>query len=245
MMKIFVITTIISLILVIGLLLLTNSFPSGSYSSDSYVILWFFVILSIVFGLIAGTYKYNKLKKESGVDNEKKLSAKEEFKIQIENYDNLGITKSSRGKASLVMGFFIILTCVFAFLGVFSMTDALGALIIYVPLTYFVYKGYRWAIIGTMIMWTLDKIYQIGQAAGGKSIIGIIFWWIFLISLLYQALDIENQRVKIKNKIKDTIKEDTNAEVKNNNIGKLFCSNCGKELLTGGKFCKYCGKQLN
>jgi len=177
----FVITTGISLVLAVGILLLTDLYPSRPYTSDSFVVLWFFGFLAIIFGLIAGTYQYNKLKKESGISVEK-LSDEEELEIQVENYNNLGITKSNKGQATLFLGVVIIFSIALGIFDVTPLSDVLYSLIIYIPLTFFIYKGHRWAMYLGIILWTLEKGYQLFYSSHGKGsviIVGIILFAFF------------------------------------------------------------------
>jgi len=246
----FVITTGISLVLVVGLLLLTNLYPSRPYTSDSFVVLWFFGFLAIIFGLIAGTYQYNKLKKESGVYSEKKLSDEDDFKNQVENYHSLGITKSVRGQLAV---FFLVMLVVSLLIGYFSVSyfsfeDVLYSFIIYIPLAYFIYKGHRWAMIVMIIMWTLEKGYQlVATTPVGRLGILTLVWWYIVVAYLYKAIKIENARRK---------KEREDIEKKSENIQPAyadiiasednhFCPSCGKEVNYKGSFCKFCGNKMN
>lgn len=234
--KWFSITTIISFVSILGLLLITDSVDFSS--PDGSMFLWFFGGLSVVFGLITGAYKHNKFKKEKGTDVNEKISAEEELEIQVRDYENLSITKSKKGQAVLAIGFFVCLTLIFAFFDIVPMFDALAATIVYGVLSIFIYKGHRWAMVSAMLMWTLDKGYQIIQMEG-KGAIGVFFWWLFLMSLLYQAITVENDRIKSKNKTRGY---EFN---KNDSRKTFFCSGCGKELSTEVNFCKFCGKKLN
>ncbi len=195
--KAFIITTAIFLTLVIVIFLLTDSFPFGSLSSDSYLIFWPFVFLSVLFGLIAGTYKYNKLKKENGIEEE--LSDEEKFKIQVENYENLSLTKSNRGKASLFLGVVILISIAFGIFDVTPIGDVLYSLIIYIPLVFFIYKGHRWAMYSGIVLWTLEKGYQIFSLnVDGREFIVILLWWLWFVILLYSAIKVENERERKK-----------------------------------------------
>jgi hypothetical protein len=192
----FVITTAISLVLAVGILLLTDLYPSRPYTSDSFVVFWFFGFLAIIFGLIAGTYQYNKIKKESGISVEK-LSDEEELEIQVENYNNLGITKSNKGQATLFLGACIVLSIALGIFDVVPLSDVLYSLIIYIPLTFFVYKGYRWAMYLGIILWTLEKGYQLFYSSHGiGSVITIFSFWLWLVTILYSAIQVENERKK-------------------------------------------------
>jgi len=231
--KWFAITMITSLVSIIILLSTTGLVDFNS--SDGGMFLWFFGIFSVVLGLIAGVYKYNKFKKEKGIDVNEEISAEEEFEIQVKDYDSLSITKSKRGQAVLAISFFVCLTLIFAFFDVVPMLDALVAVIVYGILSIFIYKGHRWAMVSTMFMWTLDKGYQMIQLEG-KVIIGVFFWWLFLMSLLYSSILIENSRRKNVNK-------KNSKDVQKKIFNEQYCSECGNKISKSSKFCKYCGKK--
>lgn len=241
----FVITTGISLVLAVGLLLLTDLYPSRPYTSDSFVVFWFFGFLAIIFGLISGTYQYNKLKKESGVVTEK-LSDEEELEIQVENYNNLGITKSNKGQATLFLGVVIVLSIALGIFDVTPMSDVLYSLIIYIPLMFFIYKGHRWAMYLGIVLWTLEKGYQLFYSSNVKmsGIIVIFSFWLWLVTILYSAIQVENERKKRAGIKKQS--ENTQSYHSERNIleGKYFCSGCGKEINYKGSFCKFCGKKI-
>ena len=241
----FVVTTAISLVVAVGLLLLTDLYPSRPYTSDSFVVLWFFGFLAVIFGLISGTYQYNKLKKESGIGNEKKLSDKEEFEIQVENYNSLGITKSNKGQASLFLGAVIIISIAFGIFDLTPLSDVLYGLIIYIPLIFFIYKGHRWAMYLGIILWTLEKGYQLLYSSQGKGSVIVIFsLWLWLVTILYSAIQVENERKKrmgIKKESENTQPDHSETRVLE---GKHFCSDCGKEINYRGNFCKFCGSKI-
>ena len=240
----FVITTGISLVLAVGILLLTDLYPSRPYTSDSFVVLWFFGFLAIIFGLIAGTYQYNKLKKESGISVEK-LSDEEELEIQVENYNNLGITKSNKGQATLFLGVVIIFSIALGIFDVTPLSDVLYSLIIYIPLTFFIYKGHRWAMYLGIILWTLEKGYQLFYSSHGKgSVIMVFSLWLWLVTILYSAIQVENERKKRAGIKKQSENTQSHHSERNISEGKYFCSSCGKEINYKGNFCKFCGNKI-
>ena len=241
----FVITTGISLVLAVGLLLLTDLYPSRPYTSDSLVVFWFFGFLAIIFGLIAGTHTYNKLRKESGVQDKKILSNEEELEIQVESYNNLGITKSNKGQATLFLGVVIVISIALGIFDVTPLSDVLYSLIIYIPLTFFIYKGHRWAMYLGIILWTLEKGYQLLYLSHGKgSVIMIFSLWLWLVTILYSAIQVENERKKRAGIKKQSENTQPYHSERNVSEGKYFCSGCGKEINYKGSFCKFCGKKI-
>lgn len=242
--KVFAITAVVSMVLAIGILALTDSFPFCSYSSDSCMMLCIFVFLAILFGLIAGTYKYDKLKKESGVDNGKELSAEDKLEIQVENYNDLGITESSRGQASLFFGIVSVISIIFGIFNIVSLMDVLYDLIIFIPLIFFIYRGHRWAMYLGIVLWTLGKWYQIFSLNSKGTIVAIFVWWLWFVVILYNAIKVENKRKKRKNVEKKAENIESAYEDKSVLESKFFCPSCGKEINYKGKFCKFCGNKL-
>lgn len=166
-----------------------------------------------------------------------------EFENQVNNYHSLKITKSIRGEltvffivvmiASLILGFF-------EFMGTFE--DALYGLIIYIPLTLFIYKGHRWAMVSMIVVWTVEKGYQLVMLNGKFGLLTFI-WWIMVVSYLYKAIKIENaRRRKEKNENQAVGHEVAPAHAFSHTA--LFCSACGKQIALSSSFCKYCGKKI-
>src|SRR5579859_1430765 len=89
----------------------------------------------------------------------------EELKNQVENYDTLPVTKSSRGIAALtIIGLLAFSFLIVVGLNLFisdspiSYSDVLWSLVLYVPLIYFVYRGHMWATVALAAWYTVDKL---------------------------------------------------------------------------------------
>jgi hypothetical protein len=74
--------------------------------------------------------------------------------------------------------------------------DAVYGAIIYLPLAFFIWKGHRWAMIAMMILWTIEKGYQVYATAGESSPIIAIIWWAIFMSYFVNAFKIELARKK-------------------------------------------------
>lgn len=116
------------------------------------------------------------------------------MKTQVENYKSLKITESYRGISALLILGSMVLTVLLAKFGAISY-DAVYSSIIYVPLAYFIYKGHKWALIVIMILWTLEKGYQL--YSGGTSVIVPIIWWSIFMNYFFNALKVELARKKL------------------------------------------------
>jgi len=197
------------------------------------------------------TKKQNK-KKSQSIFWDWKIDA-EDFKNQIENYNSLKITESYRGVAVLIMSGLLAFSLIMGFFGFFGLstdtTSIIFTIIIYTPILFFTYKGHRWAIILLMILWTLEKsfqLYQLGQNSNGSSIIWMspIIWWLIIMPNFWKALKVENERIK-KQQTKTGAYIQENQKTEEVDNPKSFCSNCGNAVSQSGHFCKFCGNKIN
>lgn len=122
--------------------------------------------------------------------------SEEDMKTQVENYDKLKITESYRGISALLILGSMILTAVLAKLDVVSFDAVYGA-IIYLPLAFFIWKGHRWAMIAMVVLWTVEKGYQVYESAGVSSPIVPIIWWAIFMGYFVNAFRVEIARKKI------------------------------------------------
>src|SRR6185436_1876455 len=103
---------------------------------------------------------------------------KDELENQVANYSTLGWGKSYRKQVVGIMIFFLAMSLLLSLTGLYaSLSDFLLSLIIYVPVLIFIYKGHPWAIITLMILWTLEKGYQLisGEPASAAAV--LFFWY--------------------------------------------------------------------
>jgi uncharacterized membrane protein len=158
-----------------------------------------------------------------------------EYNLQVSQYHSLAIYKSYRGIAVLFFIFSLVLTMMVSlFSELFSPEDVLFSFIIYAPILYFIYKGYRGAMILMMVLWIIEKIVGAVLYRGGG-----ISWIIFLIigiQILWKAIRVENLRKKEKI-VKIPVR---NPGVR---IG-IFCGQCGNQNNENNKFCSDCGNKL-
>jgi hypothetical protein len=66
-------------------------------------------------------------------------------------------------------------------------------------LSLFINLGHRWAMIGAMVLWTLEKTFVVlvglGPAhRGAPLVVGQLIWWCIYMHAFYFALRIEQQR---------------------------------------------------
>ena len=114
------------------------------------------------------------------------------------------------------------LTIVFAILS-WMPKESLLALIIYLPLAYFIYRGKKWAVVAIMIVWTLDKFTQ--MAVDPSFIKSLFFWWIaFMFPFLGAFIEISDKQKALRNILKNKKLEHSNLAgiVENNNKSILL-----------------------
>jgi hypothetical protein len=200
--------------------------------------------------ILCGAALYYDWQKRKRLDSEKISQAQvnrqnifswkvsgEELKYQVENYDKLTITESYRGIAAIIISALIGLSVLLYYiLGFYSPDIGVAIeLLIYLVGAILIYKkGYRWAIIGVMILWTMDKAAQMYDVvSSGQSVgwLGIIIWWFILMPYLYKALKVENARRK------------KSVATRQANKGS-FCSKCGNALDDDSVFCAKCGAKV-
>lgn len=123
-----------------------------------------------------------------------KVSDKD-LKNQVENYQSLKITESYRGVAALLILASMALTVILVQFGVVE-SDAVYGAIIYLPIAFFIWKGHRWAMIAMMILWTIEKGYQLYASIGVTTPIVPIIWWSIFMHYFYNAYKVEAARRK-------------------------------------------------
>ena len=114
-----------------------------------------------------------------------------ELRRQVQEYDQLPVTQSYRGIASLLTVFSGAITIVAALAG-WVAPNALWGLIIYFPLAWFIYRGHRWAILAMMALWTFEKGYQVWVRFPAG--IGAILFWIIFMKYYLGAFGVERAR---------------------------------------------------
>ena len=120
----------------------------------------------------------------------------EDLKIQVDNYQLLKITQSYRGVACMLLLFSVALTTFLVMINSVDTSALLDAAVL-LMFAFFIYKGYKWAILGAMLLWTYEKGYQLIQSTTNQSspIIPII-WWSTYMAAFYAAFKVEQLRSK-------------------------------------------------
>ncbi len=116
-----------------------------------------------------------------------KLLEDENVANQVENYNTLKFIRSYRYRACLLL----LLLAAWDLVAAISNVGSLIGVFLWLILAFFIYKGYRWAIITAMILWTLGEVTLLVE-----GYLGNIFWWWLCIGALWAALEVENVRHK-------------------------------------------------
>jgi hypothetical protein len=125
----------------------------------------------------------------------------DELQKQIEQYDTLPLSQSARGQSVICLLIAALLTTIMV---IFFNFDKAGFIdvVISLILSFFIFKGYKWAIIMAMILWTLGKFLLLIDTSMTKRIsinpLLQIVWWALFMHYFYLAFKVERLRAKMK-----------------------------------------------
>jgi hypothetical protein len=127
--------------------------------------------------------------------------SEDEIRYQIDNYDSLKFTKSYRGMSVICLGYVVVSTLLMSVLNN-NLSDIYVMIQFIIPvfLSIFIYKGYKWSIITTMIWWSIEKMYQlytIMDSSPSNSIVAPLFYWYFFIGIFYRTFTVEKHKTGI------------------------------------------------
>jgi hypothetical protein len=118
--------------------------------------------------------------------------------LQVEEYETLGFFKSMRGISVCCLVFSMALTAALIAWGVADFW-AIADIAIFVVLAAFIYFGHRWAMVGAMILWTVEKLTSIADGLEGAqpgTLVGQVIWWCIFMHAFYFAFRVEQERRK-------------------------------------------------
>ena len=116
-----------------------------------------------------------------------------EIDEQARLYDTIGFRGSWRGWAALCLAFSGSVTLAIVALstgGAFS-PDYIDVAVMAV-LGVFIFLGHRWAMIGAMIVWTIEKFFII--AMNPYMAVTSLIWWALYMHVFYSAFRVEQRR---------------------------------------------------
>lgn len=114
-----------------------------------------------------------------------------EIDEQARLYDTIGFWNSWRGWAVLCLAFSALVTLLMVAVRAASL-DSLVDVAIMAVLGLFIYLGHRWAMIGAMIVWTIEKVFII--AMNPYMVVTSLIWWALFMHVFYSAFRVEQRR---------------------------------------------------
>lgn len=121
---------------------------------------------------------------------------KDELTRQVHGYKTLDIWHASRKIAAVALWFSSALTILLILFANWDSSALLDvALMLFV--SFFIYRGYRWAMIAAMIYWTFAKFYGLFESYGAGSTPSpfvAIIWWAIFMHAFYEAYKVEQLR---------------------------------------------------
>lgn len=115
----------------------------------------------------------------------------QELQEQDNKYSELKVTESYRGRAFLVVLAFSLISIVYGI--VVNVPSAFITGLLVTLLALFIYKGFRWAMLLVMIIWTIEKATTFLSSPWVS-----IFLWVLVMGSLFKAWKLEgvrNQRI--------------------------------------------------
>ncbi|OGE74344.1 MAG: hypothetical protein A3I07_02740 [Candidatus Doudnabacteria bacterium RIFCSPLOWO2_02_FULL_42_9] len=116
--------------------------------------------------------------------------SEDEIRIQVDKYNDLKFRQSYRGISVILLILSLIITLIGFLRGSIDVMTAGLALVIYLPLAYFIFKGKKAAMIIALVIITLDKAYQISQVPNPF----ILVWWAIFAIYLSRSYLVEKSR---------------------------------------------------
>jgi hypothetical protein len=120
-----------------------------------------------------------------------------ELEEQVSEYNDLPVYVAARGLSLLLLLFSAAMTVAVIYIGQLEPIGLVDAALMSV-LGLFIYFGHRWAIILTMLFWTLEKAVMViepvlsGTVASPMSNpVTHMFWWAVYMHAFYLAFRVE------------------------------------------------------
>lgn len=124
----------------------------------------------------------------------------DEIDDQAKEYEELNLFQSARGVAVLCLALSIAITWGLIWVGwrgvnAWSLLD----IAVMVVLGLFIWRGHRWAMLGAMLFWTIEKIVSVqnlieDKPANAVSFVIVLIWWCFYMHAFWTAYRVERRR---------------------------------------------------
>ena len=191
-LKSFLMSGIVCLLLLLSFFYTIGSFENGA--SDAVIVsLFSAAVIAAIYTYFKHFYrKINSPEAEEERNRQKAARAEAEameLEDQVKNYNNLGVAKSYRKQAAIVILLVIGLSILLG--SEESAKYVVYESLLYIPLAYFVFKGHRWAMFVVFILLTLNYLFRIAEVGFSLS---MVFYWGIIGIPLFRAIQVENRR---------------------------------------------------
>ena len=115
----------------------------------------------------------------------------EELAKQIQEYHTLDVFRSARQLSSVLLLVSCLIT--YAFISFQRLSPSAWVDIIIMGFfSFFCFQGKKWAFLGAMLIWTLEKVFAI--ATNPSSTVIQVIWWAIYMNVFYLAYMVEKER---------------------------------------------------
>ena len=120
----------------------------------------------------------------------------DEVRWQIAGYDTLRVWQSARGTSALLCLLTVVVTTLLGGFMRMSSNEITIEAVIWITIAILMYRGYRWAFVVGMLLWTFEK-GELLLSGRGASIAQII-WWTIYMSAFFLAFTVEKERARAR-----------------------------------------------
>ena len=119
----------------------------------------------------------------------------EEVRRQVAAYHTLRVWQSARGTSALLCMLTVVVTMLLSGYMGLSSSEITTEAVIWTTVAILMYRGYRWAFVVGMLLWTFEK-GELLLSGRGSPVVQVI-WWTIYMSAFFLALKVENERPRL------------------------------------------------
>ena len=120
-----------------------------------------------------------------------------EVEKQVAGYSSFKFWQSARGISLLLCLFSVAVTLILSSSMGIPIANAVAEAVIWITLGLFMYRGFRWAFVLGMLLWTVEKgalvAQQVSTTGAGSPFVQLI-WWAVYMNAFYMGFTIERSR---------------------------------------------------
>lgn len=120
----------------------------------------------------------------------------EEVQRQIAGYDTLRVWQSARGMSALLCLLTVVVTTLLGGIMHMSSDEITIEVVVWTLVAILMYRGYRWAFIVGMLLWTFEKGALL--LSGGSSPVVQIIWWTIYMGAFFLGFKVESARARAR-----------------------------------------------